>query len=654
MARLARTAVARLPDGIEPGASLLAALRAQAREAAPAFDATSGKPEPFGTIGAMIFDGDTPGTLADTLRSVHRVARAIRDRLSSDTWRVITALDQEMRDAETWAAAVSTTGGVSALLDRLIALLAALSGLVMDSMSRGHGWRFLDMGRRLERALSLALTLDATLTSAQPSESLVLESLLEAADSAITYRRRYLPSLHAAAVLDLLLADETNPRSVVFQLARARAAQVDLAGRANEGSVGRRAAPSAAVAHRGAVRRLAARPDARRLARRRHGRARARAARAVDALSPTWCATQARRSRGSRARAERQRRRSLQAQASRGLRVIHHVVHVTEYLYSEPVSTSHHDLHLLPRATPEQSCLHESAGDRARPAVRREHVDDSATAPPTSRFTSRTTSLTVMSHAEVERHAAARRCRRRARRGRPCATRCARAASAEVRAAATTCSRRRTSPTPALTRVTPCRRFHRGPPLIEAARGSRRRIHAKDFIYDGHRRVRRPSTRSCACAAASARTSPTSRSRCLRSLGLPARYVSGYLLTHPAARQAAPRRRRRLARLAVGLRARPRLGRFRPDQRLVPSDQPHHGRLGPRLRRRHARSTASSSAAATTQSVGLRRRRAGGGGAAGDASKRVAGPDTDVGDAVVAAQDCQDQRRRRFERRMRH
>ena len=238
MARLARTAVARLPDGLEPGASLLAALRAQARAAAPAFDAASGKPELFGTIGAMIFDGDTPGTLADTLRSVHRVARAIRDRLSSDTWRVITALDQEMRDAETWAAAVSTTGGVSALLDRLIALLAGLSGLVMDSMSRGHGWRFLDMGRRLERALSLALTLDATLTSAHPSESLVLESLLEAADSAITYRRRYLASLHAAAVLDLLLTDPTNPRSVVFQLGALleHAAKLPhLAGRANEG-----------------------------------------------------------------------------------------------------------------------------------------------------------------------------------------------------------------------------------------------------------------------------------------------------------------------------------------------------------------------------------------------------------------------------------
>ncbi|MDB4981212.1 MAG: hypothetical protein JWM82_1964, partial [Myxococcales bacterium] len=220
MTRLARTATQRLPDGPEPSDTLVAALRAQARVAAVTFsNANPKKRDTFGALCALIFDAETQGSLVDALRSIHRVARAIRDRLSSDTWRIITALDQEMRDAETWAAAVNTTGDVSALLDRVVALLAALSGLVMDSMSRGHGWRFLEMGRRLERALSLAVTIDVTLTAAHPCEPFVLEAILEAADSAITYRRRYLASLHAAPVLDLLLADPTNPRSIVFQLA---------------------------------------------------------------------------------------------------------------------------------------------------------------------------------------------------------------------------------------------------------------------------------------------------------------------------------------------------------------------------------------------------------------------------------------------------
>jgi uncharacterized alpha-E superfamily protein len=216
MARLARTAVAHLPDGTEPADSIIAALRAQARLKPLAPD--DQPRDRLDDVAALVFDADTQGTLADTLRSVHRTARAIRDRLSSDTWRVIMSLDQEMREAEAWRDSVNTTGALSSLLDRLVALLAALSGLVMDSMSRGHGWRFLDMGRRLERAVSLTLTIEHTITSAKPAEPLVLESLLEAADSAITYRRRYLASLHAAAVLDLLLTDPTNPRSVVFQL----------------------------------------------------------------------------------------------------------------------------------------------------------------------------------------------------------------------------------------------------------------------------------------------------------------------------------------------------------------------------------------------------------------------------------------------------
>jgi uncharacterized circularly permuted ATP-grasp superfamily protein/uncharacterized alpha-E superfamily protein len=220
MARLARTALARLPDGVEPSETLVAALRAQARVAAATADNVAEmKRDRFGTICALIFDGDTQGSLTDTLRSVHRVARAIRDRLSSDTWRIITAIGEELRDAEAWSSAINTTGAVAGLLDRIVSLLAALSGLVMDSMSRGHGWRFLEMGRRLERALSLAVTIDATLTSARPAEPVLLEALLEAADSAITYRRRYLASIHTAPVLDLLFTDPTNPRSVVFQLA---------------------------------------------------------------------------------------------------------------------------------------------------------------------------------------------------------------------------------------------------------------------------------------------------------------------------------------------------------------------------------------------------------------------------------------------------
>jgi uncharacterized alpha-E superfamily protein len=88
----------------------------------------------------------------------------------------------------------------------------------MENMTRGHGWRFLDIGRRLERSVNLTHLLRAALGATAP-EIVVLEPLLEIADSSMTYRRRYFTQPQLAPVLDLLLADDSNPRSLLFQLA---------------------------------------------------------------------------------------------------------------------------------------------------------------------------------------------------------------------------------------------------------------------------------------------------------------------------------------------------------------------------------------------------------------------------------------------------
>jgi uncharacterized alpha-E superfamily protein len=86
----------------------------------------------------------------------------------------------------------------------------------MENMTRGHGWRFLDFGRRLERAYNLVDVIRATLATAEVDR--VLPSLLEIADSTITYRRRYFSEPRLPAVLDLLLVDAGNPRALAFQL----------------------------------------------------------------------------------------------------------------------------------------------------------------------------------------------------------------------------------------------------------------------------------------------------------------------------------------------------------------------------------------------------------------------------------------------------
>jgi uncharacterized alpha-E superfamily protein len=74
------------------------------------------------------------------------------------------------------------------------------------------------IGRRLERAIYLTRQLrEITLPLSEQDWSL-LECLLEVADSSMTYRARYYTTLQPLAVLDVLLADETNPRSLDFQL----------------------------------------------------------------------------------------------------------------------------------------------------------------------------------------------------------------------------------------------------------------------------------------------------------------------------------------------------------------------------------------------------------------------------------------------------
>lgn len=166
---------------------------------------------------AAIFDEESAGSLKAVVRATLRAGRLVRDRISSDTWRVLATLDEELVGADPHAGQ-GTLNWVHDALNRVVLRLAAFNGLVMESMTRGQAWRFLDMGRRLERALSLLTLLRGTLSSISPREGPLLESVLEVADSGMTYRRRYRATLQTAPVVDLLLTDETNPRSVIYQI----------------------------------------------------------------------------------------------------------------------------------------------------------------------------------------------------------------------------------------------------------------------------------------------------------------------------------------------------------------------------------------------------------------------------------------------------
>lgn len=224
MARLVRGILVRVadqatPENIAALQGLYSALSGIQRPAMMKLDDADGAPMiPESQVLALIFDEAQRGSLKGVLADAHRLARNVRDRISIDTWNIVSKLDEEFQRPHQKPHANQLTE-TSAVLDKLVITLAAFGGLVMDSMTRGQAWRFLDMGRRTERAQHTLKLLRGTLVNAVPRERALLEAVLEVADSAMTYRRRYMTSLQLHAVLDLLVADETNPRSVGFQLA---------------------------------------------------------------------------------------------------------------------------------------------------------------------------------------------------------------------------------------------------------------------------------------------------------------------------------------------------------------------------------------------------------------------------------------------------
>lgn len=169
------------------------------------------------SIARMNFDPAHIHGLRATIERVHRMAAMVRDRLSLDTWRAVNRLLDEVSRISVGDRLNSED--LVNLLNRVVLACEALSGLAMENMTRGLAWRFVDIGRRLERGMHVLDVLSNILQSLDGAGAVALDVLLEVSDSAMTYRSRYLSAPQFAPVLDLLLADESNPRSLAFQTA---------------------------------------------------------------------------------------------------------------------------------------------------------------------------------------------------------------------------------------------------------------------------------------------------------------------------------------------------------------------------------------------------------------------------------------------------
>ncbi|WP_213999826.1 circularly permuted type 2 ATP-grasp protein [Arsukibacterium sp.] len=180
--------------------------------------ASGATPAPDGDLSLLLnplFSADNPHGLMAILKNLLFNAQSVREYFSEDTWYV---LDRLQSAVYSWPAQPDWQHPAALLrsMDEIILLQTAIYGINNETMSRTHSLRFMDLGQHLERALQTSGLLHAVFCQTTPGASL-LEALLRMADTLLTYRRRYHSALHPVPVMDLLLLDDSTPRSVAYQ-----------------------------------------------------------------------------------------------------------------------------------------------------------------------------------------------------------------------------------------------------------------------------------------------------------------------------------------------------------------------------------------------------------------------------------------------------
>ena len=222
-ARLVRATIARLSRGdVMPHELVeLAALSRSLVKArlipAESVAATGGATALLSALFGSLRESPTaPGPIADLIASVTHLTELVRDRLTGDMYAAFTSALRQIRQN-----ARVVQGNVEVLSNVMVDILrfsASVAGLAAENMVRGGSWLFLELGRRMERAQSIATQVGFALEQPPARVEPALKLVLELCDSLITYRTRYLTVLQPAPVLDLVLADGTNPRGLAFQL----------------------------------------------------------------------------------------------------------------------------------------------------------------------------------------------------------------------------------------------------------------------------------------------------------------------------------------------------------------------------------------------------------------------------------------------------
>ncbi|MEO6473113.1 MAG: circularly permuted type 2 ATP-grasp protein, partial [Aeromicrobium sp.] len=183
--------------------------------------------DPAEEFRALLLDEHRIGSVAQSIGALTLGARGVRDQLSSDIWMVFGDLDRARAALENNPYSHQIEATSNQMLQSLLAMVG-----VTSNMMRDPGWHLLEIGRAIERSLQLVYLLRATVTIRRgiDIDRQVGSAVLAATESRVTYQRRYRGAARTRNVLDLVLIDPDNPRSLEFQLQRIKRALAALPG----------------------------------------------------------------------------------------------------------------------------------------------------------------------------------------------------------------------------------------------------------------------------------------------------------------------------------------------------------------------------------------------------------------------------------------
>ena len=178
---------------------------------------------PWKELTEVLFNEKRAGSLKYNFLQFHKAVHEVREHWSTDTWRVLRAIEEEFR----LESGLSHHGRLQMLhtLDDVITSVVAFIGLNRESISREQGWIMLDVGRKIEQSL-LLITLLRTMMVIKWSEQVeynLLQSVLMSNEGLVNYRYKYRMAIEHSLVLDLLIFDPNNPRSLTYQVDRLKA-----------------------------------------------------------------------------------------------------------------------------------------------------------------------------------------------------------------------------------------------------------------------------------------------------------------------------------------------------------------------------------------------------------------------------------------------